>query len=307
MQVREVLLAEALLDEQRHRERVAERERGRRARGRHEVQRAGLLGDAGSRARRRRPAPSVDARVAGDRDEPRAEARGSSRAGAAASVGLAAVRQRDHDVVALDHAEIAVDGLGRVQEERRRAGARQRRRDLAADDARLAHAGDDDASAAVRSSIAPRATKRSSRRSTQAEDRVGLGLQDLAGAASRSGIDASRGISRPPARSASRRTSRRSSGSSAVERAARSARRSSRCAGSSCTSRNTPSTPAATPADASGSMYSRQARRDAVAAARQLQAVRHVEDDRPAELPHHRKRAHVDDEVVVAEARSRAR
>ena len=39
-------------------------------------------------------------------------------------VGLAAVRQRDDDVVGLDDAEVAVDRLGRVQEERRRAGAR---------------------------------------------------------------------------------------------------------------------------------------------------------------------------------------
>ena len=49
-------------------------------------------------------------------------------------------------------------------------------------------------------------------------------------------------------------------------------------------------------------MYSRQAGGDAVAAARQLQAVRDVEHDRHAQLAHHRKRAHVDDEVVVAEA-----
>ena len=49
-------------------------------------------------------------------------------------------------------------------------------------------------------------------------------------------------------------------------------------------------------------MYSRQAGGDAVAAARQLQAVRDVEHDRHALRAHHRKRAHVDDEVVVAEA-----
>ena len=44
-----------------------------------------------------------------------------------------------------------------------------------------------------------------------------------------------------------------------------------------------------------------QAGGDAVAAAGQLQAVRDVEDDRRAQPAHHRKRAHVDDEVVVAE------
>ena len=45
-------------------------------------------------------------------------------------------------------------------------------------------------------------------------------------------------------------------------------------------------------------------RGDAVAAAGELQAVRHVEHDRHALRPHHRKRAHVDDEIVVAEARA---
>ena len=48
----------------------------------------------------------------------------------------------------------------------------------------------------------------------------------------------------------------------------------------------------------------RQAGRDAVAAARQLQAVRDVEHHRHALLAHDRERAHVDDEVVVAEARA---
>ena len=41
---------------------------------------------------------------------------------------------------------------------------------------------------------------------------------------------------------------------------------------------------------------------DAVAGAGQLQAVRHVVDDRIAERAQHRERAHVDDQVVVAEA-----
>ena len=61
MQVREILLAEALLDEQRHRQRVADRERRGRARGRHEVHRARFFGHAaverhvgGLRERRRR-------------------------------------------------------------------------------------------------------------------------------------------------------------------------------------------------------------------------------------------------------------
>ena len=44
-----------------------------------------------------------------------------------------------------------------------------------------------------------------------------------------------------------------------------------------------------------------ESRGHAVAAAGQLEAVRHVEDHRPPQLAHHRKRAHVDHEVVVAE------
>ncbi len=46
----------------------------------------------------------------------------------------------------------------------------------------------------------------------------------------------------------------------------------------------------------------RQAGGHAVARARQLQAVRHVEDDRVAQLAQHRERPHVNDQVVVAEA-----
>ena len=61
---------------------------------------------------------SVERGVAGDRDQLRAEpADGLEQA--QDLVGLAAVRQRDDDVVGLDDAEIAVDRFGRVQEERR--------------------------------------------------------------------------------------------------------------------------------------------------------------------------------------------
>src|SRR6187401_1646874 len=45
----------------------------------------------------------------------------------------------------------------------------------------------------------------------------------------------------------------------------------------------------------------REARRDAVTGAGQLQAVRHIEDDGVAEGPQHRKRSRIDDEIVVAE------
>ena len=62
---------------------------------------------------------------------------------------LTGIRQRHHDILARDHADIAVAGLGRMQEERRRTGAGQRRRDLSADMAGLAHAGHHHATAAV--------------------------------------------------------------------------------------------------------------------------------------------------------------
>ena len=63
-------------------------------------------------------------------------------------VALAGVGDREHDVARCDHAEVAVARLGRVDEQRRRAGRRQGGRDLAADVAALAHAHHDDAAAA---------------------------------------------------------------------------------------------------------------------------------------------------------------
>jgi hypothetical protein len=64
-------------------------------------------------------------------------------------LGLAAVREGQHDVLLPDRAEVPVDRLGRMQEPGGGAGARQRGGDLPADDARLAHAGHDDAAAAL--------------------------------------------------------------------------------------------------------------------------------------------------------------
>ena len=94
-------------------------------------------------------------------------------------VGLAAVRQRNDHVVGLDHAEIAVNRFGRVEEEGRRAGAGERGGDLPADDARLAHAGDDDAAAAVEQQP-DGALEAVVEPIDEREDRGRLGLQDLA-------------------------------------------------------------------------------------------------------------------------------
>ncbi len=58
---------------------------------------------------------------------------------------LAGIRNRQHHVLARDHAEVAVARFAGMDEERWRAGGCERRRDLAADMAGLAHAGDRDA------------------------------------------------------------------------------------------------------------------------------------------------------------------
>ncbi len=62
-----------------------------------------------------------------------------------------------------------------------------------------------------------------------------------------------------------------------------------------------PSAPAATAARASGSAKRRSPPVTAFAAARELERVSDVEDDGDAELVEDGERAHVDDEVVVAE------
>ena len=147
MQVGEILLPEALFDQQRHGQRVANRQRGGRARRRREVHRTRLLGDA---AVERHVGGLRQGGVlpAGNRDELRAEA-ANRREQLKQFVGFPAVGQRDDDVIALDDAQVAVNRFGRVQEERRRAGAAERRRDLVADDAGLAHPRHDDPAGAL--------------------------------------------------------------------------------------------------------------------------------------------------------------
>ena len=186
-------------------------------------------------------------------------------------LGLAAVRQRDHDVARLNHAEVAVHGLGRVHEVGGRAGARERRRDLPADDARLAHAGEDHAAAAVahqrdggREALVEAIGERPARRPPRSAAPCGPGPGQPSDLTIRSTA-----------------TSWRSSGSSRPSGRALAASLLAR-GGSSWTSMKTPSTPAATPARASGAMYCGEADGHAVAGAGQLQAVRDVEHDRVA-------------------------
>ena len=96
MRAREVGLGEAAMLQQRDRERVAHRERRRRARGRREVERAGLRGHADVEvhvrlARERR------LRVAGHRDERRIHALEQGQDGQEFG-GLAGIGDREHDV-----------------------------------------------------------------------------------------------------------------------------------------------------------------------------------------------------------------
>ena len=81
-------------------------------------------------------------------------------------------------VVARDHADVAVARLGRMQEERRRAGARERGGDLVADVAGLAHAGHDDADPVQSCSSRQAATNAASSRSCERGDGRDLGFQD---------------------------------------------------------------------------------------------------------------------------------
>ena len=94
-------------------------------------------------------------------------------------VGLAAVGQRDDDVAGLDDAEVAVNRFGGMEEEGRGAGAGQRRGDLPRDDARLAHARDDDAATAIAEQL-DGPDEPGVEAVDQREDGRGLGLQHLA-------------------------------------------------------------------------------------------------------------------------------
>src|SRR5690606_3283264 len=91
-------------------------------------------------------------RVAGQGDDARANPLGDGNDGDQ-FLGRAGIGDRQQDVLAGQHAQVAVDGLGRVHEEGRRAGGCQRGGDLAGDVAGLADAGDDDAAGAVEDQV----------------------------------------------------------------------------------------------------------------------------------------------------------
>ena len=147
MRAREVLLAKAARVEQGRRERVAEGHLHGGARRRCEVQRAGFLLD-GAFDHPVGVLPERRVGFAGEGDQRHAQAL-QHRHDDIELVALAGVGNRDHGVAFGDHAEVAVAGLGGVNEHRRRAGRGQRRGDLAPDMAALAHAHHDDTPAAA--------------------------------------------------------------------------------------------------------------------------------------------------------------
>ena len=65
-------------------------------------------------------------------------------------VALAGVRDREDDIARRHHAEVAVARLARMDEHGRRSGRGERRRDLAADVAALAHSHHDDTAPAAK-------------------------------------------------------------------------------------------------------------------------------------------------------------
>ena len=131
----------------RDRERVAQRELHQRRGGRRQVVRTGF---AGLRQRQNNVRSRAEraAGASGDSDQ-----RNSKTPRISDQVlklfSLARPRQRQHDVVRRNHAEIAVACIGGVDKKCRRSGRRKRRSDLARHVTGLAHAGDDDASARV--------------------------------------------------------------------------------------------------------------------------------------------------------------
>ncbi len=68
--------------------------------------------------------------------------------------GLSRVGQRENHIVPRDHSEVAMTGLGRMHEKRRRACARERGGDLAGDVSRLADPGHDDPALARQTQLA---------------------------------------------------------------------------------------------------------------------------------------------------------
>ena len=100
---------------------------------------------------------------------------------------LAAVGDGEHQVDRLDHAQVAVAGLGRVHEHGRRAGGGQRGGDLAADVAALAHAHHHHAAAHAQDRARTAWAKLVAGAGLQAQHRRGFDVEGFARQAQRAG------------------------------------------------------------------------------------------------------------------------
>ena len=177
MRTGEVLDRKAARVEQRDRERIAERQHRRRARRGREAQRAGFGVDGGvdvhvGRLRERRLL------VARQRDDLRAlplEMRRQQHE----LVGLAGIRQHHHDIRRRDHAEVAVRGFRRVDEEGRRARRRERGRELARDVTGLADAGHDHPAVAMEDEV-DGGDEIGAEPRGEPDDRIGFGRENVA-------------------------------------------------------------------------------------------------------------------------------
>src|SRR2546426_778005 len=246
MEQSEVLGREAALLEQGEGERVADRHGRRRAGGGREPERARLDGDAHVErhvglVRERRIGVARDrhqgnAEAAGDREQPQH------------LLALAAVRDGEEDVAPDERADVAVAALAGVQEEGGCAGGGERRGDLAADDARLADAGDDDLAAAGEEQI-ERAREACVEPVADGGEGVRLDVEDAPGP-----VEPLAGHRCPAFAARTARSIATSSASSPGSSASGTLVAPSERArlGSSCTSMKTASTPAPTAARASG-------------------------------------------------------
>ncbi len=140
-----VLGAEAFAERDGDGQSVAEGEHGGGGGGRREAEAAGF---GGNRAVEGDGAGCGEGRlhVADEGDEGVAHALQSGQE-AQDLLGFAAGGEGDDHVAFGDHAEVAMDGFGRMKEERRAAGGTEGGGDLLGDDAAFTHAGDDDAAA----------------------------------------------------------------------------------------------------------------------------------------------------------------
>ena len=177
MQHREVVHGEPAPLHQGHGQRVAHGQGGGGGRGGGQPQRAGLLADGDV---------EVDvggggqggARLPRHGQEGRAQPLHLRHQGQDLP-GVAAVGDGQHRVSLDDAAQVAVDGLGRMQEERGRARGGEGGRDLLSDQAALAHPGDDHAARAGEQRL-HRTIEALVDARQQLEDGPRLDLQDLA-------------------------------------------------------------------------------------------------------------------------------